>query len=150
MQAQVWVPAASMIGVVLGGGLSYLTQLTTQRQANRNEDKRQTKALAEARRAEQLDLLRQFIQIAQRAERLAEDRDGSSEWVTAAKNVMDDLWACERVIHILFTPTLHEQARRYVKAANDVLWEEPADVSMWDYLQGPKTNFLDVARAELA
>jgi hypothetical protein len=146
----VWVSVASMIGVVLGGGLSYLTQLTTQRQANRNEDKRQANELAEARRAEQLDLLRQFIQTAQRAERLAEDRNGSSEWKTAAKNVMDDLWTCERVVHILFTPTLHEQARRYVKATNDVLWEEPADVSMWDYLQGPKTTFLDAARTELA
>src|SRR3954462_8575197 len=100
MQAQVWVSVASMIGVVLGGGLSYLTQLTTQRQANRNEDLRQNKGLAGARRAEQLALLRQFIEISQRAERLAEDRDGSSEWKTAAKNVMDDLWACERVIHI--------------------------------------------------
>src|SRR4051812_43721239 len=116
MQTQVWVSLASMIGVVLGGGLSYLTQITTQRQTNRNEDKRQAKELAEARRAEQLDHVRQFIQTAQRAERLAEDRDSTPERKTAAKDVLDDLWTCERMIHILFAPTLHERARRYVMA----------------------------------
>jgi hypothetical protein len=54
---QLW---ASLIGVVLGGGMSmsYLAQLTTVRQAARTEDKRQAGQLAEARRAERLDVRR--------------------------------------------------------------------------------------------
>ncbi|MGW1055239.1 hypothetical protein [Streptomyces sp. NPDC002521] len=73
MQAQIWASMASLTGVGLGGGLSYLAQLTTQRQALRNEDKRQAKELAEARRAEQLQLLREFVETTQRAERTTED-----------------------------------------------------------------------------
>lgn len=30
------------------------------------------------------------------------------------------------------------------------MWQEPADVSIWDHLQAPKIAFLDAARAELA
>ncbi|MEV0742796.1 hypothetical protein AB0I51_44350 [Streptomyces sp. NPDC050549] len=59
---QVW---ASSIGVVLCGGISYPAQLTTASQAARTEDKRQAVQLAEARRAERLEVLREFIQLTQ-------------------------------------------------------------------------------------
>jgi hypothetical protein len=150
MQAQVWASIASLIGVGLGGGLSYLAQLTTQRQALRNEDKRQARELAEARRAEQLRLLREFVETAQRAERAAEDRDSTPEWLVGAKDVMDGLWIQERMIHVLFSSGFHQRARAYVKALNDVLWEETADVSIWDHLRPPKIAFLNAAHRELA
>ena len=69
MQTQVW---ASLIGVVLGGGMSDLAQLTTGSQAARSEDRRQALRLAEARRAERLSALREFIQLTQQGIRLAE------------------------------------------------------------------------------
>lgn len=150
MQAQIWASIASLIGVGLGGGLSYLAQLTTQRQAIRNEDRRQARELAEARRAEQLQLLREFVETAQRAERIAEDRAATPQWFAGAKDVMDGLWIHERMIQMLFSPHLHQRARAYVKALNDVLWEEPADVSIWEHLRAPKTAFLNAAHTELA
>lgn len=150
MQTQVWVSVVSLTGVLLGSAVSYLAQLTTQRQAHRSEDKRQARELAETRRTEQLDLLRQFIQIAQRAERTAEDRDNGPDWHAAAKDVLDDLWIHERMFHVLFGRTdLHAHARAYVKALNHVIWEHPTDESMYKYLQGPKVAFLDAAHAEL-
>ena len=150
MQAQVWASIASLIGVGLGGGLSYLAQLTTQRQAIRTEDRRQAKELAEARRAEQLQLLREFVETAQQAERTAEDRSTTPEWFARAKDVMDTLWIHERMIHMLFGSDLHQRARAYVKALNDVLWEESADVSMGEHLRTPKIAFLNAAHTELA
>ena len=150
MQAQVWGPVVSLIGVVLGSGVSYLAQVTTQRQTHRSEDDRQARELAETRRTEQLDLLRQFIRIAQRAERTAEDRQDGPAWHAAAKDVLDDLWISERMFHVLFGRTdLHARARAYVKALNDVIWEDPPGESLHEYLRDPKTAFLDAAHAEL-
>ncbi|GII27023.1 hypothetical protein [Planotetraspora mira] len=63
---------------------------------------------------------------------------------------MDELWVCERLIHVLFGTVMHERARAYVVAIDDVLWGESAGVSMGDHLRGPKIAFLDAARAELA
>ena len=150
MQEHIWASIASLIGVGLGGGLSYFAQATTQRQALRNEDTRQAKELAEARRAEQLQLLREFVETVQKAERTAEDRTTTPEWLAGAKDVMDSLWIHERMIHMLFGPDLHQRARAYVKALDDVIWQEPAGVSMWDHLQVPKVAFLDAAHTELA
>uniref|UniRef100_UPI001ABFD02B hypothetical protein n=1 Tax=Amycolatopsis kentuckyensis TaxID=218823 RepID=UPI001ABFD02B len=99
---------------------------------------------------EQLDLLRQFIRVAQQAERAAEDRKKTPSWKTAALDVVDELWVCERMIHVLFASTLHGLARAYVKALDHVIWQEPGEGSMWDYLRGPKVAFLDAAREELS
>jgi hypothetical protein len=139
-----------LIGVGLGGTPSYFSQLTTQRQTLRSEDRRQAKELAEARRREQMKLLREFIETAQRAERTAEDRDAGAEWFASAKDVMDSLWIYERMIHMLFGSGLHQAARAYAKALNDIMWEEPADVSIWYYVQAPKIAFLDAAHSILA
>ncbi|MFI1440539.1 hypothetical protein [Streptomyces fructofermentans] len=149
MQVQMWASVASLIGVGLGGGLSYLAQLTTQRQVLRSEDRRQAGELAEARRAEQLTLLRTFVETAQRAERTAEDRAATAAWKAVAKDVMDDLWIHERMVHMLFGPRLHERARTYVEALNDVMWQEPVDDTVWDRLRAPKVAFLDAAHSAL-
>ncbi|AOR29802.1 hypothetical protein BFF78_00690 [Streptomyces fodineus] len=76
---QVW---ASLIGVVLGGGMSYLAQLTTARQAARSEDQRQAAQLAEARSSERLQVLREFIQLAHQGICLAEERYGAPDWTS--------------------------------------------------------------------
>lgn len=150
MQTQVWVSIVSLTGVMLGGGLSYLVQASVQRRADRSDQRRQANERAEARRVEQLELLRQFIRVAQQAERAAEDRDDTPAWKTAALDVVDELWVCERMIHVLFASSLHELARAYVRALDHVLWQEPAEGSMWDYLQGPKVAFLGAARDQMS
>ncbi|WP_416959394.1 hypothetical protein [Streptomyces sp. Agncl-13] len=112
---QVW---ASSIGVVLGGRISYLAQLTTTRQAARTEDKRQAVQLAEARRAERLQVLQEFIQLTQQGTRLAEERyeapEWSSgrtpEWLAAERALIESLWVCERMILVLIGPQLYQLA----------------------------------------
>ncbi|MGW4061016.1 hypothetical protein ACWEGE_22225 [Amycolatopsis sp. NPDC004747] len=148
---QVWLAILSLAGVVLGGGLSYLVQTTVQRRNERSERRRLAAERADKRREEQVDLLRQFIRVAQQAERAAEDREPTSpDWNKAALDVVDELWVCERMIHVLFASALHGLARAYVKALDHVLWQEPADGSLWDHLRGPKIAFLDAARDELS
>lgn len=150
MQTQVWVAVLSLTGVLLGGGLSSLVQNSVARRVERNDVRRQTAERAAARRTEQLDLLREFIGVAQRAERAAEDRDGTAAWKTSALDVVDELWVCERMIHVLFASRLHELARAYVKALDHVVWREPAEGTLWEHLRGPKVAFLDAAREELS
>ena len=149
VQTQVWVAILSLTGVVLGGGLSFLVQTTVQRRVERNDQRKQTAERADARRAERLELLREFVRVAQQAERAAEDRDDTSAWKSRALDVLDELWVCERMIHVLFASSLHELARGYVKALDHVLWHEPAEGSLWDRLRGPKVAFLGAARDEL-
>jgi len=150
MQIQVWVSLLSLIGVVLGGGLSYLAQASAQRRSDRSDQRRRADERAEARRVERLELLRQFIRVAQQAERAAEDRDGTPTWKVSALNIVDELWVCERMIQVLFATPLHDLARAYVLALDHVLWQEQQGVSMWDHLQGPKVAFLAAAREELS
>lgn len=156
MSAQVWT---SLLGVLLGGGLSYLAQLTVGRQASRSEDKRQAAQLAEARRTERLGLLREFIALAEEGIRIAEKREDTAdwesaatpEWLASARDLVSRLWVCERMIQILFRPELYEHARAYATAVDQVLWREYAytEISMWENLQGPQVAFLRAAHAEI-
>jgi hypothetical protein len=150
VEIQVWVSIFSLVGVLLGGGISYLVQASTQSRTDRRERSLRADERAEARRVERVDLLRQFIRVAQRAEAAAEDRDGSAQWKASAREVVDELWVLERMFHVFFTPGLHQLARAYVKALDHVLWEEPGEGTLWEFLQRPKVAFLDAARAELA
>ncbi|WP_203989014.1 hypothetical protein [Sphaerisporangium rufum] len=152
---------ASLFGVVLGGLLSYLAQFTTVRVAGRNEERRQAAQRAEARRAERLELLREFVTIAQEGIRVAEERDqapdwaaaGTPEWFAAGRSVIDRLWVAERMIQILFPPRLYRLARTYASAVDHVLWRLPdqiaAEGSMWHHLRDPQHEFLEAARTEL-
>ena len=64
---------------------------------------------------------------------------------------MDGLWIYERMIHVLFSAELHERARAYAIALNRVVWQGPPDgATHFDFLERPKGDFLDAARAELA
>lgn len=152
---QLW---ASLIGVVLGGGMSYLAQLTTARQAARTEDKRQATQVAEARRAERLDTIREFIQLAQQGIRLAEERyearDWSSgrtpEWLAAERALVERLWICERMILVLIGPKLYQLAWDYASAVHHVLWEDLGEPeAAWNHLRGPMNIFLNAAHEKL-
>ena len=81
---------------MLGGGLSYLVQYSTQRMSARIEQSKQNVARAEARRAERLAHLERFIAVAAEAERIAFERPADwapgEPWPTAAQEVMHRLW----------------------------------------------------------
>jgi hypothetical protein len=156
MQTQVW---ASLIGVVLGGGLSYLAQITSARQAARSEDRRQNLQLAEARRSERLAVLRDFIQITQEAIRHAEARyddadwhsGAAPEWLAAARALVDRILISMRMILVLFGPALDQLAGDYFAAVDHVFWE---DLGSYDraneHLRGPQNAFLTAAHSALS
>ncbi|KAA0929028.1 MULTISPECIES: hypothetical protein [Streptomyces] len=152
---QLW---ASLIGVVLGGGMSYLAQFTTARQAARTEDKRQATQLAEVRRVERLEVIREFIQLTQEGIRLAEERYEASgwlagatpEWLAAARALIERLWVCERMILVLTGPELYQLAWEYAGAVNHVLWEDlGGPEAAWDHLRKPMNIFLNAAHQKL-
>ncbi|MER6569012.1 hypothetical protein ABT288_23225 [Streptomyces sp. NPDC001093] len=152
---QVW---ASLIGVVLGGAMSYLAQLTTARQAARSEDQRQAAQLAEARRAERLEVVREFIQLTQQGIRLAEERYGAPDWSSgctpqwraAERDLIERLWVCERMILVLIGPELYQLAWDYASAVNHVLWEDLGESeAAWNHLRAPMNTFLNAAHERL-
>ncbi|MBW8802969.1 MAG: hypothetical protein JF587_03790 [Catenulisporales bacterium] len=160
MQTQEWTALA---GVAVGGGLSYLTQFTTARQTAKNEERRAAAQRAEARRTEQVELLRGFIAIAQQAVRHAERRELAAErsaddweaattpdWLTEARGLIDRLFVTERMIHVLFPREFSRCAWDYATVVNKVMWREPGEIaaegSMWSVLQQPQRAFLTAAR----
>ncbi|MET8954761.1 hypothetical protein [Streptomyces sp. NPDC004533] len=156
METQVWT---SLLGVALGGGFSYLAQLTAGRQARRSEDRRQAAQVAEARRTERLELLREFISLTQQGMRLAEERENApdwdaaatAEWHAAAQGVIDQLWMCERMIAVVFPAEFYRRAWDYGTAVDQALWREyeHTEVSLHDHVNGPQIAFLEAAHAEI-
>jgi hypothetical protein len=152
MSVQVWGSLISLGGVVLGGMLSYLVQHRTQLSAERAEQKRQQNTLSEARRAERLELLERFIEVAAEAERAAFSRpsefDETHPWHIKTQDVMNRLWVAERLIRIQFPLPVHDAARAYFLDLNRTVWEGlPDGESVRDYLEANRLAFLDAARA---
>lgn len=93
MDAGLWTSLLSLVGVLVGGGLTAFTHRATQRTAERMELRRQQTATTEARRNELIQAIKEFVTYAQQAERAAYDRpdpwdaDGGG-WSTDAKAIM--------------------------------------------------------------
>lgn len=155
MRPEMLVSITSLIGVALGGALSYLAQLTTQRHVSRHETNRQARELAERRRAERLEVLQQFIQATQQAERAAGEKEESSEWWATSEDAMDRLWVQGRMIYLLFGPSLYEPAHAYARALNQAMNREidpDRATSRWAFIElidEPKVTFLAAAHTEL-
>jgi hypothetical protein len=152
VSGQVWLSLTSFGGVVLGGVLSFLVQFTTQRSAERAQQRHQRTELAEVRRAERLALLERFVEVGAEAERVAFARppewDDTTPWKLTAQDVMNRLWVVERLVRIQFPLPVHDAARRYFLDLNRTVWEGlPEDESVRDYLENNRLAFLDAARA---
>jgi hypothetical protein len=155
MAGELWVSVFSLAGVLLGGALSALTQRATQGAAERAEERRQAATIGEARRAEQLQAISQFLACAQDAERAAYSRPapwGGDEdgWMTRTQTTMTALWTADRSIVLLCDATLEAPARAYGRALNQAVWREIGDTEVNEYLEEHKNAFISAARATLA
>jgi hypothetical protein len=144
----------SLVGVVLGGGLSYLVQHSTQRISVRAEQTRQDTARAEGRRAERLTHLERFIAVAAEAERAAFERPADwvpgDPWATAAQEVMNRLWVAERLLQVLYPAAVHAAARAYFERINRAVWDGvPALDDLYAELDELRDAFLAAARSAL-
>src|SRR3954463_849657 len=117
MAGDLWTPAVSIVGVAVGGARTYLTQRTTQRAADRAEERRRAAALAEERRAEQIRTVLEFIRFALEAEGVAHARppqwEVGDEGSRTARPAMDGLRIAENGVRLLCAPGLHPPATAY-------------------------------------
>jgi hypothetical protein len=133
--------------------LTYLTQRTTQRTADRAEEQRRAAALAEERRAEQIRTLLEFIRFALEAEGVAHARspqwEVGDEWYLTARPAMDGLRIAEKGVELLCAPCLHTPTTAYARALNQTAWQERDGGSLAERLEPFKAEFLAVARLSL-
>ncbi|MFC5724517.1 hypothetical protein ACFP1Z_30615 [Streptomyces gamaensis] len=144
-----WTTLAPLIGVVLGGLVSWLAQHSAERVSERAE-------VREARRKERLTHLIAFLSAAQEAERVAVDRYqhklADEQWQARAKQTLDRVWVTQKTIHMLCAPEINEAARRFAFDIQDVIREgpgdpgEPQDEKVWAYIRASRREFLDVVR----
>jgi hypothetical protein len=153
MASELWTPIASMVGVILGGGLTFLTQRTTHRANERAEERKRKIALAEVRRTEQIHALTEFIRSAHEAEGVAHARPASwevgDEWYRTARPAMDGLRVSEKSVELLCRPSLQTPAEGYTRALNQAVWNERDHVPIAERLEPFKSAFLAAARHSL-
>jgi hypothetical protein len=153
VSGEFYLALTSLIGVLLGGGLSYAIQRATQRAAERVEAQRQRIAHAEARYAERVAIIDRFLFAVQDAERAAFDRHTAGatgpEWQRNADAAMDRLYVVEKMVRILGTDEFHEVAHVFTNAIQDTLRREPGNFDVATHLMADRTRLLDAARREL-
>ncbi|WP_433892579.1 hypothetical protein [Streptomyces sp. CA-111067] len=155
MTGDVWSSALPLVGVALGGGLAAYVERAAQRSAERVEERRQASVTAQSRRAEQLQVLKDFIVSAQGAERAAYSRpepwgDDESGWMTGARAVMTSLWTASGNVMLLCDESLQEPVRSYGHALNQAVWREIGDAEVNEHLGTRKAAFMTAAREALA
>ncbi|WP_411079958.1 hypothetical protein [Streptomyces sp. cmx-18-6] len=140
--------------MTVGGALTYLTQRTTQRAAERAEERRRAATLAEERRAERIRTVLEYVRFALEAEGVAHARPArwevGDEWYRTARPAVDGLRIAENGVQLLCAPDLHTPTTAYARALNQAVWEEHAETSVAERLEPFKADFLAVARSTLA
>jgi hypothetical protein len=153
MASEWWTPVATMVGVVVGGGLTYATQRTTLRAAERTDERNRRTAVAEARRSEQIQALMDFVRYAQEAEGVAHARpeswDRGDEWYRTARPAVDGLRMARQRIDLVCPASTREPAQTYEHALNQVVWRDHGDQVVADRLQPAKERFIATARDSL-
>lgn len=153
MADELWTPIASIIGVIVGGGLTFITQRTTQRATERAEERKRQAALVEARRTEQIQALTEFIRFAHEAEGVAHARPArwelGDDWYRTARPAMDGLRVAEKSVELLCHSSLSAPTARYARALNQAVWQERDDAPLGERLEPFKSAFLAAARDSL-
>ncbi|MEV5571102.1 hypothetical protein AB0L06_13720 [Spirillospora sp. NPDC052269] len=148
MDNTILVTATSLAGVVLGGGLSMITQRSVERAASR----RHVASISEGRRSEQLARLIDFIQTAQEAERLAismhqrgVDDDTTTE---RAESTLDQLWIRLRAVQLICSVEVSDAARSLAGEVHTVVRQGPGQQSVTSFLRPSRMNLIDLARID--
>ena len=155
MAPELVIALISLGGVVLGGGLSWLAQRSTQRLAASTEQRRQWATREEARRAERLVHLERFVAVAAEAERVAFARPAEwvegEPWPSTAQEVMHRFWVAERMVQVLYPEQVHIAARTYFRRLNRAVWDGVPDLQkLYAELDQLRDAFLTTVRSELA
>jgi hypothetical protein len=148
ISTEVLVSVTSLLGVLLGGGLSLFGQRSLQSAA----DRRDRAALRERLRNHAVIYIEKFLMAAQEVERHAiarhHDNIGLDRLYGDATKAIDDFWAAQKVLSIVL-PNLEQLSLDVTLASESALWEGPGTAKVWDYLRGHRDAFLAGARAEV-
>lgn len=153
MAGELWTPVISIVAVAVGGALTFLTQRTTQRAADRAEEQRRAAGLAEERRAEQIRTVLEFIRFSLEAEGVAHARppqwEVGDEWYRTARPAMDGLRIAENGVLLLCSSLLHAPTTAYARALNQAVWQAHDGSGLAERLEPYKAEFLAVARRSM-
>jgi hypothetical protein len=143
------VTVGSLVGVLLGGALSLVTQRIVEHSASR----RHAASIMEGRRGERLAYLIAFIETAQEAERLAigthqhgADGEAVGERTEA---LLDQLWMRLRAVQLVCPAEVSEAARELAGEVHRVVREGPGNQSVTAFLRPSRGKLIAVARADL-
>jgi hypothetical protein len=149
MVSTVWVTVTSLLGVLIGGGLSLLSQRLTEQSAGR----RHTAEILEGRRAERLAKITAFIETAQEAERVAiglHTHGASGDaWLTRREYVLDQLWMRVRAVQLVCSEDVSEAAHALAVTLHTVVREGPGDSGVTASIRPARLNLIQVARSDL-
>jgi hypothetical protein len=149
MVSTVWVTVTSLLGVIIGGTLSLLTQ----RLAERSAARRHTAEILEGRRAERLAKIIAFIETAQEAERVAislHTHSASGDaWVKRREAVLDQLWIRVRAVQLLCSDDVSEAAHALAGKLHTVVREGSGDIGITAFIRPARLNLIEVARINL-
>ncbi|MET8132227.1 hypothetical protein [Streptomyces sp. NPDC005251] len=148
-----------LLGVLLGGFVSTVTQYSLGRASERAEVRRSARERAETRRNERVTHLIGFLSAVQEAERVAVDRYHHNltdeQWQARAKQSIDRMWVAQKTIHMLCAAEVNQAARDLAYDVQDVIRKgpddpgEPRDEKVWEYIRPSRKAFLDVVRDQL-
>ncbi|KAB1144710.1 hypothetical protein F7R91_20950 [Streptomyces luteolifulvus] len=143
-----WTTLAPLIGVVLGGLMSWLAQHSVGRASKRA-----------ARRDERLTRLIDFLSAVQEAERAVVDRYHNNladeQWQARARQTIDRVWVTQKTIHMVCEPEVNDAAREVAFTVQKLMREGPVDTQapqdekVWAAVSPSRRAFLDVAHRYL-
>jgi hypothetical protein len=149
MSNAILVTVGSLVGVLLGGALSLVTQRAVEHSASR----RHTASIMEGRRGERLAYLIAFIETAQEAERLAigmYEHGAHGEAVgERAEELLDQLWIKLRAVQLVCPAEVSEAARDLAGMAHCVVRDGPGDQTVNAFLRASRKKVIMLARANL-
>lgn len=149
MVSTVWVTVTSLVGVVIGGGLSLASQRLTERAASR----RQAATILEGRRGERLAHLIAFIQAAQEVERVAiglhHHQASGDAFMERTEAALNQLWVTLRAVQMLCSTEVSQAARTLAGDSHRAVREGPGDQTVTAFLRPSRMNLIAVAHEDL-
>jgi hypothetical protein len=145
----IWVAVTSLVGVVVGGTLSLLSQLVLERSAAR----RHVTTILEGRREERLTRLIAFIETAMEAERLAtslhEHHASGDEMIQRTETILDQLWVRLRAVQLLCPSEVSDAAHALAEQVHAMVRHGPGDQSVSASLRPFRKKLIDSAHIDL-
>jgi len=142
-----WAAFSTLLGALLGGGISLATQRATERAAA----KRHSETLRESRRPERLTHVVAFLEIAQDMERVAKriHHGGRGDVEARADAALDQLWIKLRPVQLLCSEEVAIAAHALAVQTHLAVRKGSGDLSISEFLRPSRQKLIAAAREDL-